>query len=166
MIKRSHYTLETPQIQEMLQSFHYSTETLPTLRDGTKHPLHLQNSPKSKRCYKASITPLRLPQLQEMIQSIHYTTEISPNNTEHINICQKSNLLTQSYSQKENLLMKCSKNGDIVSYFFSRNDKSKLPSLETSLDSLVWFLCFNGISTFVGYLMPKPFSYKNSSGTI
>ena len=24
---------------------------------------------------------------------------------------------------------------------------------------------FNGISTFVGYLMPKPFS-KNSSGTI
>ena len=25
---------------------------------------------------------------------------------------------------------------------------------------------FNGISTFVGYLMPKPFSEKNSSGTI
>ena len=25
---------------------------------------------------------------------------------------------------------------------------------------------FNGISTFVGYLMPKPFSQKNSSGTI
>ena len=25
---------------------------------------------------------------------------------------------------------------------------------------------FNGISTFVGYLMPKPFSKKNSSGTI
>ena len=25
---------------------------------------------------------------------------------------------------------------------------------------------FNGISTVVGYLMPKPFSYKNSSGTI
>ena len=25
---------------------------------------------------------------------------------------------------------------------------------------------FNGISTFVGYLMPKSFSYKNSSGTI
>ena len=25
---------------------------------------------------------------------------------------------------------------------------------------------FNGISTFVGYLMPKPFSTKNSSGTI
>ena len=23
---------------------------------------------------------------------------------------------------------------------------------------LVWFLCFNGISTFVGYLMPEPFS--------
>ena len=25
---------------------------------------------------------------------------------------------------------------------------------------------FNGISTFVGYLMPKPFSLKNSSGII
>ena len=25
---------------------------------------------------------------------------------------------------------------------------------------------FNGISTVVGYLMPKPFSEKNSSGTI
>ena len=25
---------------------------------------------------------------------------------------------------------------------------------------------FNGISTFVGYLMPKPFSEKNSKGTI
>ena len=25
---------------------------------------------------------------------------------------------------------------------------------------------FNGISTFVGYLMPEPFSSKNSSGTI
>ena len=21
-----------------------------------------------------------------------------------------------------------------------------------------WILCFNGISTFIGYLMPKPFS--------
>ena len=36
---------------------------------------------------------------------------------------------------------------------------------------LVSFLClmstlFNGISTFVGYLMPKPLSLKNSSGTI
>ena len=25
---------------------------------------------------------------------------------------------------------------------------------------------FNGISAFVGYLMPKPYSKKNSSGTI
>ena len=25
---------------------------------------------------------------------------------------------------------------------------------------------FNGITTFVGYLMPKPFSEKNSGGTI
>ena len=30
-----------------------------------------------------------------------------------------------------------------------------------------WFVSlFNGISTFVGYLMPKPFPLKNSSGTI
>ena len=29
-----------------------------------------------------------------------------------------------------------------------------------------WVSLFNGISTFVGYLMPKPFSEKNSSGTI
>ena len=29
-----------------------------------------------------------------------------------------------------------------------------------------WFLCFNGISTLVGYLKPKLFSQKNSSGTI
>ena len=34
---------------------------------------------------------------------------------------------------------------------------------------LIWFglvWLFNGISTFVGYLMPKPFSLKNCSGTI
>ena len=31
-----------------------------------------------------------------------------------------------------------------------------------------WFMVslFNGISTFVVYLMPKPFSLKNRSGTI
>ena len=28
------------------------------------------------------------------------------------------------------------------------------------------FFIFDGISTFLGYLMPKPFSEKNSSGTI
>ena len=28
------------------------------------------------------------------------------------------------------------------------------------------FFVFNDISTFVGYLTPKPFSKKNSSGTI
>ena len=32
--------------------------------------------------------------------------------------------------------------------------------------SFVWFSLFNGISTVVGHLMPKPFSKKNSSGTI
>ena len=31
---------------------------------------------------------------------------------------------------------------------------------------MVWFLWFNGISTFAGYLMQKPFFWKNSSGTI
>ena len=31
---------------------------------------------------------------------------------------------------------------------------------------IVWFLCFNGISTTLGYLMPNPFSEKNSSSTI
>ena len=36
---------------------------------------------------------------------------------------------------------------------------------------IIWFgfgsvSLFNGISTFVGYVMPKPFSEKNSSGTI
>ena len=32
---------------------------------------------------------------------------------------------------------------------------------------VVWFgFMFNGISNFGGYLMPKPFSKKNSSGTI
>ena len=33
----------------------------------------------------------------------------------------------------------------------------------------VWFgfvSLFNGISTFVGHLMPKPFSWKSSSGII
>ena len=28
------------------------------------------------------------------------------------------------------------------------------------------FFVFNGISTFAGYLMPKPFSFKNNRGTI
>ena len=31
---------------------------------------------------------------------------------------------------------------------------------------LVWFLCLMAYQLFVGYLMPKPFSQKNSSGTI
>ena len=36
-------------------------------------------------------------------------------------------------------------------------------------DTDCWFglaSLFNGILTFVGYIMPKLFSYKNSSGTI
>ena len=34
---------------------------------------------------------------------------------------------------------------------------------------MVWYglvSLFNGISTFVGYLIPNPFSLKNSRGTI
>ena len=31
---------------------------------------------------------------------------------------------------------------------------------------LVWFLCLMAYPLFLGYLMPKPFSKKNSSGTI
>ena len=31
---------------------------------------------------------------------------------------------------------------------------------------LNWFAFFNGISTFLGYLMPNPFLYKNICGTI
>ena len=38
--------------------------------------------------------------------------------------------------------------------------------IDASGTDLVWFLLFNGISTSVGYLMPKPFSEKNSSATI
>ena len=40
-------------------------------------------------------------------------------------------------------------------------------SFQDRVFGLVCFVClFNGISTFVGHLMPKPFSKKNSSGTI
>ena len=52
------------------------------------------------------------------------------------------------------------------------NSKSKPVELHLKTDfesNPAWFglvSLFNGISTFVGYLMPKPFSYKNSSGTI
>ena len=35
-----------------------------------------------------------------------------------------------------------------------------------SLFRFGWVSLFYGISTFIGYLMPKPFSLKNSSGTI
>ena len=38
------------------------------------------------------------------------------------------------------------------------------PTRECPLNDLVSL--FNGISTFVGYLMPKPFSKKNSNDTI
>ena len=35
-----------------------------------------------------------------------------------------------------------------------------------SICALDLFSLFNGILTFVGYLMPKPFSKKHSNGTI
>ena len=37
---------------------------------------------------------------------------------------------------------------------------------ENQLNVSVSVYLFNGISTFIGYLMPKLFSEKNSSGTI
>ena len=39
----------------------------------------------------------------------------------------------------------------------------------TNVNNERWFSevsLFNGLSTFVGYLIPKPFSQKNSRGTI
>ena len=42
----------------------------------------------------------------------------------------------------------------------------KEPSLPYDLSIFGLVFLFNGISAFVGYLMPKPFSSKNSSGTI
>ena len=33
-------------------------------------------------------------------------------------------------------------------------------------DGLVWFLCLMAYQLLLGYLMPKPFSKKNRSGTI
>ena len=47
-----------------------------------------------------------------------------------------------------------------------RSIKEKSKNCLDNNDGLVWFLCFNGISTLVGYSMPKPFYSKNSSGTI
>ena len=46
-------------------------------------------------------------------------------------------------------------------YYFTKKQKKNLSIYRSHFVSL-----FNGISTFVGYLMPKPFSKKNSSGTI
>ena len=40
---------------------------------------------------------------------------------------------------------------------------TNLKKIKLLVPSLVWF---DGISTFVGYLMPKPFSKKNSGGAI
>ena len=45
-------------------------------------------------------------------------------------------------------------------------EKDFIDKFKPTLNRSVSVSLFNGISTFVGYLMPKPFSLKNSSGTI
>ena len=58
--------------------------------------------------------------------------------------------------------------------FFSPDNDTIIAVVKTLVtlaraDIYDWFglvSLFNGISTFLGYLMPKPFSKKNSSGTI
>ena len=57
------------------------------------------------------------------------------------------------------------------SFFFSQSKRSQPSNVFCSCwkQKMVWFglvSLFNGISTFEGYLMPKPFSEKNSSSTI
>ena len=54
-----------------------------------------------------------------------------------------------------------------IKYFISQGPRCDVISLH-HIFGLVWFdfFFFNGVSSFVGYLMPKPFSLKNSSGTI
>ena len=57
---------------------------------------------------------------------------------------------------------------------FSYSISYTFPQAFHSVDRIMqvcifWFglvSLFNGISTFIGYLMPKPFSEKNSSSTI
>ena len=49
----------------------------------------------------------------------------------------------------------------VANFTYSIQEKTFSSPFEIGLVSL-----FNDISTFVGFLMPKPFSEKNSSGTI
>ena len=57
--------------------------------------------------------------------------------------------------------------GDTESNQCTRNNPIGLVKRIEDLEiRLLSFFVFNGISTFVGYLMPKPFSNNNSSGTI
>ena len=53
---------------------------------------------------------------------------------------------------------------------FGESEKMVKASGKTDKSNIYdWFgliSLFNGIPTFVGYLMPKPFSKKNSSGNI
>ena len=58
----------------------------------------------------------------------------------------------------------CQLNTPQLSYF--SGNVLILVSLSANFDWFGLVSLFNGISTFVGYLMPKPFPKKNSSGTI
>ena len=57
-----------------------------------------------------------------------------------------------------------------IGLFYTYRFGYSIPSkFMLALHAVVWFglvSLFNGISTFVGYLMPKLFSEKISSGTI
>ena len=44
--------------------------------------------------------------------------------------------------------------------FFINNNKINIPLENMSLNSAISLFGFYGISTFEGYLMPNPFSYK------
>ena len=46
------------------------------------------------------------------------------------------------------------------------HSKSNAVAIDMEILPLSLVSLFNAISTFVGYLMPKPFSSKNSRGTI
>ena len=52
----------------------------------------------------------------------------------------------------------------LILQFFAANQILSPANLKEILKSLVHL--FNGISTFVGYLMPNQFSKKNSGGAI
>ena len=50
--------------------------------------------------------------------------------------------------------------------FFKFSVVSKLRVMGFLFGLFGWFLCLMAYQLFLGYLMPKPFSQKSSSGTI